>query len=211
MNNILKLPLIIVTGLLLVAGIVTFFVNSSDKKGKIQVSTVSVPSDSIIKVNGKEVGKNFSVNPGEYTISGSKNGFETYDYKIKFSKDESEKKLFFVLSPQSESAKEWADKNQKLYREVEQQAGEQAQIEGAEITEKYPIISFLPVDRGYFRIDYKQDPATQEITVQITGDAAGRQIALSTIRGWGIEPTDYKVEFRGFTSIYENSGETTSQ
>lgn len=207
-----RIKSIIVIFSVLAAVLVSFIiVQSLSNRGKIQIKTISAPNDTLIKLNDKKVDDSFYVTPGKYKVSGEKDGFQKYEYEIVVNKGDKTKELFFVLVPEAESALEWVKENQNQYTKVEKQAGEQARKEGEEFSKQNPIVNLLPHDRGYYKIDYGEDPETKKITIQITGDAAGRQVAIENIRQWGYEPTDYKIEFRGFSNMFQVDEETISQ
>lgn len=178
----------------------------SSKENKTAVQIMSVPQDITLFVNDKKVSSSvLYLTPGDHIIKGEKKGFKGYEYRITTKEGQKNADtLFFVLSPESNEAKKWADKNKKAYSEIEAKAGEDAQISGESLVDKYPILKKIPYRSSLYDIDYKKLENSDEITVQITAATAiSRQVAIERIRQWGYDPSDYLIEFRAYSNPFD--------
>lgn len=178
---------------------IVWFVTSNINKGKTIVKVSSVPPDAIIKFNDQngKVGTN-RLKPGQYKVTAYKSGFELATKEI--SVNNTEQQLSFLLTPVSESAKEWAKNNQSLLLNAEQAAGDAQQEEGEAFTEKNPLVGQLPYHSLLFNIDYKHSATdtSRAIIIIEAGDSIKRGLAISHIQNLGYQPSDYEIEFSGY-------------
>jgi hypothetical protein len=112
-----------------------------------------------------------------------------------------------ALEAVSESALEWARKNEKLYLAYEGRAGERANAEGEEFSKVNPITSKLPYENFLYTLGYRADTTDSSgnsIIVEIDAPAEYRRAALKKIRDLGYDPTDFKINFRNYESPFGN-------
>ncbi len=181
------------------------FIGTRDKQqGSISLRLETVPKDATVSINGEKIrGNTGKVEPGTYEFSAAKEGFQTTTKKVRV--EESGQVVVILLYPESDSAKEWASKNQKLYLEAEAEEGKQAQATGERLRESNPIVAKLPYRSSYVNIDYARNENDQFV-VRVTADTPmGRQLGLAQIRSWGYEPTDYTVVFVGLKNPFVRS------
>jgi hypothetical protein len=171
----------------------------------VAVTVATVPGDAIISIDGRLVTPGtVYLTPGKnYKVKVSKNGFDSYDEQKYI--DATNNSITVALNPVSDSAKQWAESNQQLYTDLEAKAGAQANESGEAFTNKNPITNDLPIDTLIYTIGYKQDPADQSgNSIIITVDAAPgyRNGAIQAIKDLGYDPTQFKIEFKGYTNPF---------
>lgn len=209
LRNKKTITLIIV--ILVAIAALSLIVTLNKKDRGIPIHLDKVPKDLILSVDGQNhSGSTIYVSEGTHKITGEKDGFESYTYDITIKSGTPTKTLFFILTPRSDEARQWATENQTLYSEAGERAGAAAAEEGEDFAGKYPIVKKLPYRGSMYNIDYYYNGETDEFRVQITSpDAFGRQVALDTIRLWGYEPTDYTIEFLGYVNPFASSNKQT--
>jgi hypothetical protein len=187
-------------GLILLGIVISlvFFVVQSRRDAGANLNVLVVPGDATIVVEGKEYkpGK-IHVEPGVREITASSDGFASLTQRITVT--EKLTPLVFALTPESEEAREWAKENNKLYLEAEAAGGVAAQQQAQAAEERYPILSHLPYNGSFYKINYAvEDKQKNTIYIRIDATSAmGRQVALDQIKEWGYEPADYKIIFPG--------------
>lgn len=205
MNNRIKLFAVLITGIVL--GFIALFVIIQSEQTGISVGLTTVPGDTQLVFKDSS-GKTYQskgkgsirLPAGEYSVTGSKEGFKERSLKLIVKQDG--QKFVVPLEAESGEAKEWAEKNRKKYLEAESIAGEESQKAGEIFRSSNPIIGKLPYTQGFYRIDYGQDGDT--VVLYITADQpVGRVVALSTIRDWGFETADYDIRFNKFDNPFK--------
>lgn len=182
-------------------GLAVFAVVSGiQARGKVAITFVTAPEQVTIKLNGAQVGKNARVLPGTYELVVERDGFKSYSQQITISTDEGSKEFPVALTPLSDAAHQTAEKEQKLYADIEAAGGKRAEQEGVDFVTNNPIVRYIPFKTGYYAIDYGKD-ASQNLVIQITASSPlGRKVAIEKIRDWGFDPTDLRIEYLGFTN-----------
>jgi hypothetical protein len=176
--------------------------------GKVELVTKKVPGNAVIRVDGQIYKGGIHLSPGSYEITASKEGFESFTYRVNVYENGSSvyaNTLYFLLQPKSAEAIEWASDNQDKYLKLEEEVGELRAIEGDEQQKQYPILQKIPYRGSLYNVDYVLDDTG--LTLQITtDDALGRQVALAMIKNWGYEPIDYRVEFLNYNNPFAPVG-----
>lgn len=210
-NNTKKL--VIAAVLVVVLIIIYIVVLGIQRIGKTPVKVASVPGNLTVLVNGqKRGGSTIYLSPGTYEIAAKKEGFADYSQSLTVTANEPSKTLFIVLTPDSESARKWAQENRSRYLAIEKRAGEEADRQGATFVDDHPIVQQLPYRGSLYNIDYSYDEQTKEFKLQITSpNPLGRQVAIETIKNWGYDPTDYIVEFLDYTNPFVQTQENGNE
>lgn len=197
-NKLVFIILILIT----LTGIVIVSVLSSKHPTGIAVDVTTVPHDSKIVANGKNIHNGtVYLQPGKYTVEISKKGFKTIQSTKLISDDNNY--IQEALSPISEDAKNWAERNIYQYSKFESIVGATAQKTGEKFYKKYPLAKLLPQDKLVYKIGYSEN-ADSSITINIyavTPDQ--RAAAVQQIRDWGYDPVDYKIKFIDFINPLE--------
>jgi hypothetical protein len=195
-------------GLIVLATIVAIivFIVTSNRNADANLEVTVVPGDATVVINDSRYkpGK-ITVPPGEVTIKAEREGFATLTQKVVVA--DSLQQVVFALTAQSAEAKAWAKKNQKAYSNAETLGSIAAQQQSQVLNDKYPLLSKLPYDASFYKINYvSEDPKTNTIYIRIDSTSPmGRQVALEQIREWGYEPTDYKIIFAGLANPLDPS------
>lgn len=210
-NQLYAKRLWIVGGLvaaMLVAIIAFFGLSFKDQAANLDI--VSAPDDASFLINGKKfsAGKS-SIDPGEYKIVGSREGFKSLTQTVTVGEDLTQ--VTFALTPESEEAKKWAKDHPEVYAEVEATAGQLAEQQGQAFRDKYPLVTKLPYNGSLYSINYARDLNNEgDIYIRIdTKSALGRQVAIAQIREWGFNPTDYSIIFPGLHNPFNPDDQET--
>jgi hypothetical protein len=206
MNYYKKISLLaIVVIIILSIGGLLFMIN----KDQQNIELVVVPSDAIVEFknrNGSIIKKkgsgSFFIEQGDYDVSAKKEGFLQENEQLSVADEK--RIVILTLEPESQEALKWAEKNNKQYLEAEGKAGNLDQISGEKFRAENPIISSLPYNSGFYRIDYGKDRKNNNsFKLVITADTPQkRQVALEKIREFGYNPSDFIIEFKGVGNIF---------
>ena len=178
--------------------------------GEVQINITVVPSDATVSVGGNTLTGKSSVylKPGDYTVTISKDGFETDTQDITVlsdddnSSDSSQASIISALNPKSDTAKTWYNDNQDAYYELEKIAGSEASASGEAFIDKFPITGFLPVQKATYSIGYKRTEDQKGIIVTIKAYEGYREAALQKIRDLGFDPSDFTIQFNNYENPF---------
>lgn len=189
-------------------GIVVYSIYTTiSRTGKESVKVYIVPEDAQVTANGQKINSGTAyLEAGKYTIEGKKDGFENYKEEVTIGSPNNEI-IDVALPAVSDSAKEWAKKNQKLYLEREGRGGERARERGDEFHKLNPITTKLPVSNVLYTISYTMDPTDfsgNSIILQVTAPAGYREGVLNKIRDLGYDPTNFKINFKVYENPFDN-------
>jgi hypothetical protein len=188
-------------------GILAFSIN----KGRGNIELVTVPENAITEfktsagvVLKKEGSGTLPLEPGDYVVTAQSDGFISKAVNLSLNTKDKRQTLVLTLEPSSVEAREWAKKNEKKYQDAEGKAGESDRKSGEEFRSSNPIISSLPYNSGYYRIDYGIDRNNNDsFKLVITADTPNkRQVALEKIREFGYDPSDFVIEFKGVGNVF---------
>lgn len=196
-----RFRLIVRIGLLLVAVLTVWSIyNWFAHRGDVGVEIETVPGDAQVLLDGEKLSSSKPyIEPGTYTFSATKDGFEKATREITISS--TSHYVGLVLSPVSEDAQKWAADNQDAYEDV----GTQIVDERVDTVEdKNPLLAKLPyIDvMGPFAIDYEFSSETSyDATIVIRNSTPnGRLKALQWIRTQDIDPADLTIRFEDFSN-----------
>lgn len=204
-QNNLKIVGAFATAVVLI--VVGYFIYTSvSRSGKIPVVVNAVPGDAKVTMNDVTVGTGtIYLKPGEYVIKATKEGFADYTKEMRI--DQPDQAINVPLLAQSEEAKKWAEENESQYLSLEAKAGEEAQKQGEAFRAKNPIVNLLPFENLLYTIGYRADPADpsgNSIIIEIDATEGYRQQAIYQIYQWGYDPTDFKINFRGYENPFKS-------
>ena len=199
----IRFAIVIVVILLLVAIGYGVYI-ALDRKDKVAVEIVAVPSDMKLLLNNKEVGRGtVYLKPGYYNLNASKEGFESRSGTTQISKEDHT--ITTALVPESAEAKKWAADNQDAYHELEAVSGQASVDKGDIFRSKNPIVRNLPDDSLLFKIGYRADPSDpsgNSIILEIDAPDGNRQAAIYQISQWGFDPSDFKINFKDYKNPF---------
>lgn len=195
---IIILGVVIFTGFFTLLSITIFY-----RSGKVSVSLNALPSDSIITLNNVPVKPGTTyVTPGTYKIVAKKNGFADFQRTIAVGEG-NPATINATLIPVSEDAKKWALEHKDEYADFSILDKSLAKTKDNRAANDNPITEKLPYKNLLYNITYRPDETDQSgnrIVIEIDASRAYRSAALFQIRKWGYDPTDYRIEFRGYTN-----------
>lgn len=185
------LVLVLLTGW----GIVTYITRT----GKVGVTVSAVPSDAEVTVNNKNVGNGTHwLAAGSYTITAKKEGFKTRTKQVEVTSEKKQNTVALSLTPESESAKKWADANPNAYKTNEAYGAVEARMNGDYFRTKHPVTGVLPYTDPYYQIGYTSKNNKDIIITITTPSPRYRYLAVEKFRDLGFNPTDYRIEFSDF-------------
>lgn len=196
---------VIIIAVIIVAIATPFLISGANYlQDKIAVEIVAVPEDAVINLNGQRVSNGVTyIKPGEYIVTGYKEGFDRMSYSVKII--DAHQKVFVLLSASSEEAKAWVSSNLSKYNSAQADASQQVTSETRNLLAKNPLIAKLPYENSLFKIAYKIDPSDasgESIIVTITASEQYRSMAIAQIIDFGFKPSDYTYEFVSFTNVF---------
>lgn len=199
---------LIVAGAIITCGLVSYGIYLSIvRAGKEAVAVYAIPSDATITANGQPISPGTAyLPPGTYSIEASRGGFSHYKEEIVITEN-NQKDIDIALYGVSEAAKEWEEKNEKLYLEREGRGGKRAAAYGEAFTKANPITKELPYKNVIFSIGYHldpSDPTNQSIILDIDAGQGYASGALQKIRDLGYDPSDFRINFKNITSPFSN-------
>jgi hypothetical protein len=190
-----------VTGVVVLAVLVVliggFVIWRHDPKAELTVT--SIPNDLTLTLDGRPIAANgkVEVRPGTHTLTGSRDGFQSYTRTITVRDDDpvSVKMYLYANGP---IGYEWGKNNPEQERETEAEAGRRYDEIQQRLAQKYPILAQLPYVGPGFKATYegsKSDPDNPEaISVRIvTWTATGKDKALLWITGNGWDPASLDI------------------
>lgn len=175
------------------------------RTGKEPVQVYILPSEATVTVDGKKISAGVEyLSAGTHEIQAKSEGFT--DYKGTITIGQTDKETIDIgLDPISDSAKEWAKNNQKLYLDREGRSGERSREKGKEFSRLNPIIKQLPITNVLYSIGYTVDPTDpNSIILQVQAAQGYREAMLAKIRELGYDPTNFKINFKIYESPFGN-------
>ena len=174
------------------------------RQGKTTVVVAVVPNDARVTFNDNNVGRGTHwIKDGTYTVTASKQGFETITKKVFIDEEKEQNVVTLSLAPRSDEAKEWAKAHEQDYKKNEVYGGIEASTNGKYFSSLHPITTELPYKDPYYTLGYTTN-SDQSITLTIdTLSPRYRFYAVQKIRDLGYDPTDYRINFRDFDNPLE--------
>jgi hypothetical protein len=201
-NAIGLVTTLIVVGLIAIIGVTLY-----QRAGKIAYTLTIVPEDSIVKMNDIPVSSGtYYLVPGQYTVIASHEGFANYKKIVNVGEKE-HNTLSVPLIPISKEALAWAKEHKDLYTSAVSVTKTNDDTDTNLLKTQNPITDRLPFQNLLYSINYHADPTDPNkgrIVIDITADKVNRPSALFQIRQWGYDPTDYKIEFSGYSNPFSS-------
>lgn len=193
----MKKPII---GLILIAIILItgwwFFIRTPDDS--IRITTVIAPASAKLEIDGQTKSKtNLILKPNqEYTIKISREGFQTQEFKKTFVKNSDYKNDSLItagLIPETDEAEKIAQKDNKIYMEIERLAGADSSTYLNNLTKNHPILAHLPIQQRTYEVSYEVN--NSEVELMIKADKFTRMQALNDLKKLKLDFTSYKIKF----------------
>lgn len=174
------------------------------RQGKVPVTISAVPRDSSVTINGQPSGSGTTwLTPGKYIIKAQKDGFKSREKSITVTDGKEQNVVALGLTPVSDEAQKWAEKNADAYKDNETYGAVEAQANGQYFQEKNPIVAHLPYDDPYFQITYAANTNNEAVLTITTPSPRYRYFAIQKIRELGYDPSDFEIQFSDFKNPLE--------
>ncbi len=176
-----------------------------------KVSIVVAPSIAKVKIGDREFSSSeeFNIQPGEYTVSVSADGFEARTGKLVAKADEISN-VHLYLVPSSAETENWYNEHDSDALIMGEIKSWERLKEIDELVEKEPVLANLPLTVEYYTDDYAKytkfiisfdlDDSSRGfylIMKDYTGE--GKQAALDKLAEIGMDTKDLKLEYQDFT------------
>lgn len=176
-----------------------------ERRGKLPVPVQIVPREAIATLsNGQRLPTRGTayIAPGNYTVSVSSDGFSSQKRDVRVTSS-AVPYIYIGLAGKSDEAKTWQQNHQADYQQLEILTVERNREYNTLFKSRNQIVSVLPVKDPYYSIDYRNyDDASIELVIWGTSPQT-RQAALDFLRKKGYEPSDYRVQYDGFSNPLE--------
>ncbi|RYX79399.1 PEGA domain-containing protein [bacterium] len=197
----------IIVAAISIFAIITGF-NMYQRSGKLAYTLAVAPSSSIVKLNDVVVkpGTQY-LKPGTYKVTASHDGYTNFVKTVTVSEKSNETGVAIPLVPVTDEAIKWVREHKNEYDAVLSAAKSQDDRQTALLKSANPITEKMPFKNLLFGINYRPDPKDTtgtRILIEITASESYRSAALYQIRQWGYDPTDYRIQFTGYTSPFSS-------
>lgn len=193
-KKFLVIFLIALTVVSIIIGIVT--VNQQKKNATIIIQFA--PKSARAFINHKQARETNRVAPGEYTITVTRDGFDSYEEKISLTKD-SERIIYAVLTPNTDETRFWYENNKEDANLRERIFFRDFSTGSEDAEKKFPIMKDLPFigPKRIYRIDYGKGSkeGTQALYITYYSSDA-KQMALDWIKEKGYSIEDYEIFYK---------------
>lgn len=181
--------------------------SAQQRRGKLPVPVEVVPRDAKVTVaTGEELpsrGEAY-LKPGEYKVTVAREGFESQTRTLRVSAD-AVPYIYIGLVGKSKESADWQKAHQTEYQRLELLTVEKNREYNTLFKSTNPIVNVLPIKDPYYSIDYRNhDDKSVELIVWGTSPAK-RRAALEFLRTKGYEPTDYRIQYDGYTNPLETN------
>lgn len=191
-------------GLIIFAGTFALFsITLYQRVGKVGIAVRTLPDDSAVLLNNTQTNSGVTyVEPGTYTVIVKKDGFANFQQTIAVAQN-NPVTINAALIPVSDKAKDWVKKHESEYAQFTTAKETIREDNEAKIRNNNPITQKLPYRNLLYSISYRADetdPNGTSIIIEIDTSRAYREAALFQIRKWNYDPTDFRIEFKGYTN-----------
>lgn len=207
LREIIK-PIHIIIATVFVLGLILFAVVTKTYEAANPIVIKKVPSDAKLFVNNKEVtGSRTNLANGTYEIRAEKEGFVARTSTVVITDDA--KYIAASLTAESDEAKEWAEKNEAAYLELEKFVGSMTENSGKTLAEKNPIVTSLPLSDFSYSVGYIKDPKdTSGTSIILTVRALDGywNAGIRAIYQAGYDPADFTISLKEYTNPFTETG-----
>ncbi len=152
----------------------------------------SIPNDLTLTLDGRQVPANgeIKVKEGKHTLTGERNGFQSYTQTVQVTEDSKYKMFLFSNSAEGRA---WEKSHPEEQLEAEGETGRRFDELNARLTAKYPILQELPYIGPGFTVNqgvsqaHPGDPEFLAFYIKVT-DSEGKKKSLEWLTGHGYKP-----------------------
>lgn len=198
-RKIVAIVLIFVALLLVWTGVVLV-----GRIGKVATTFAVVPSDATITIDGERIDSGVQwIAAKKYEVIIQKEGFKTHKKTVAITEVKKQNVVAASLAPESNEAKEWAEKHKDDYSENEKFGAIEASTEGKYFSDNNPITEKLPFVDPYYTISYTPNKDDSINLTIATPSPRYRFYAVEKIRELGYDPADFVIIFKDFKNPLE--------
>ena len=202
-----------VAAVIIIIAISVFFI-VMDRINSATVNILVAPSIAKVKVGGKVLGSygSFKMQPGEYTVEVSADGFETKTSEIVAVADKTVNVRVYLM-PTDESSN-WYEEHEHDALILGEIKNEEALDALQKLKDDNPILSQLPMEVDYFTDNYSQrvwytlsyvlNDDISGFVITITDYSGGnREAGMKRLKNLGADLDKYEVEYRDASMQYK--------
>lgn len=174
--------------------------------GKVPVLVKAFPGDAHIMIGDIPVrnGSRIYLEPGTYTITATRDGFKDISDTITLT--DIERSYIVMMTPISAEAKKMTN---TIDKDTENELTALSERDIERVNEQFyklnPIAQKLPYKTFTYGIGHHEDPSDpsgNSIIIDIDAHEGYRQAALFQMRQMGYDPTDFNINFRGYSNPF---------
>ncbi len=178
------------------------------------VTIYKVPKDAKLYIRDRELrGNKVNLENGTYEVTATKDGFKTDTTTIII--DDYTKYIAVALYPESKEAKEWYNKNQKAYLDLEsfvynQDSKDSKDNINSGKPESDPIIPHLPIKNYTYNVGYitdQSDKSGRSIILTVDALTGYRNAAIRSIYELNLDPAEYNIKFENYKNPFKEEGD----
>jgi len=136
---------------------------------------------------------------GKHTLIFSRKGFESQTKEVNLDNDSSKNRIVLALKPTTEEAKKYMEENKSKFSPIfEMLTMVDSKDYQQKITQKYPIISILPLTTRLYVVNYcpslKNPDDKYSISLCVTTNQEGiLPVVEQHLKNLGYNPSDYEI------------------
>lgn len=188
-------------------GLIFYFsINYVSQRNKLPLTVVTFPKNAHIAIGNISTKNNnkLYLDPGVYRLNVTSDGFESWTETVTMTSIE--RTVVVNLTPISDKAKALSNKESESEYNKRIALTERDNDEVNKLFYKLnPITKKLPIRTFVYSIGHHMDPTDpsgNSIIIDIDADNGYRQAALFKIRQLGYDPTDFNINFRGYSNPF---------
>jgi hypothetical protein len=196
---------------LVLVAIIWVLIDWVSRVGKIDVHVMVAPFAAEVRIDGRKVENNTKIYlaEGEHEVKATMGGFDDLSLGGDvYATIRGQTYILGSMQPNSNEGKKIVEERRQDFMEVEGLIGMRGTEVANSFADRYPIINHLPENNMLFRMGYREDSAGGIVVMIDTfGFQTYEMAALEKISTWGIDPTDYKIEFQNYTNPFGGTNE----
>lgn len=180
-----------------------------DARKTARIDVLVAPISASVKINGRGYGNGLhKVEPGDFTVIITKDGFESYEESFSLAAGETKDLAVYLM--QLDGGYGWYLAHPEDDMVMTGVGDKKASAKAAEMLAKYPILNILPHQDSEGTFDYTISPKFSgeelvSLVIELNTCAEYskgiyRNEALQWLVGQGYDPNDYKIETTDFCS-----------
>lgn len=166
------------------------------RNGKIKTSIIFAPYSATVTLNDTRISNNATnwIAPGNYHLKVfANNHLETIEQDITISEESHE--FYNTLNAIDDEGREFTKQHREEYANVEGIIGNFLNRQGQKQKQKYPILSYLPINNSLYSISYEYDENGAPI-INVKSDPKYIDIAVARLKNFkNVDLTSQNINF----------------